>query len=360
METDSHGRQPIYESGNSRIKTNAQDGCTGPMARNGSVTRFVVWMVNKVNQRDGALPVETRQAGGVPSPQPRRGPPSTTMQGGHHSPLSARRRKEGSKCSTSGTIDKQPLHILQWNAEGIFHKKTPLKATLEKISIACMQETHLNPENRFSIRGYQAFRMDRTGLKGGVMILVKNEIPAKDFQIKTERSEGTGNVQAEIHGVDITINQTCIKIFNIYCPDNKDLSIQNFDVPQKNCIVLGDLNSHSTCWGYEANNARGDEIEDWQSETNMVLINDPDDPPTFYSRRWMTTSTPYLAFAGGNLANKIQRNVTTQLGGSDHRPVLLTMDLEWKQKDGKKPFHGGITKKRTGISFLNSQTNTVR
>ena len=67
----------------------------------------------------------------------------------------------------------------------------------------------------------------------------------------------------------------------------------------------------------------------------MVLINDPDDPPTFYSRRWMTTSTPDLAFASGNLANKIQRNVTTQLGGSDHRPVLLTMDLEWKQKDGK-------------------------
>ena len=67
----------------------------------------------------------------------------------------------------------------------------------------------------------------------------------------------------------------------------------------------------------------------------MVLINDPDDPPTFYSQRWMTTSTLDLAFASGNLANKIQRNVTTQLGGSDHRPVLLTMDLEWKQKDEK-------------------------
>ena len=222
------------------------------------------------------LPVETRQAGGVPGPQPRRGPPSTTMQGGHLSPSSARRRKEGSKCSTSGAKDKQPLHILQWNAEGIFHKKTPLKARLEneKIGIVCKEDTHLNPENRFSIRGYQAFTMDQTGHKGGVMILVKNEIPTKDFQIKMERSEGTGNVQAEIQGVDITINQTCIKIFNIYCPDNKDLSLHNFDVPQENCIVLGDLNSHSTCWGYEANNARGDEIEDWQSETNMVLKND--------------------------------------------------------------------------------------
>ena len=46
----------------------------------------------------------------------------------------------------------------------------------------------------------------------------------------------------------LLLNQTCIKIFNIYCPDNKDLSLHNFDVPQENCIVLGDLNSHSTCW----------------------------------------------------------------------------------------------------------------
>ena len=177
--------------------------------------------------------------------------------------------------------------------------------------------------------------MGRMGHKGGVMILIKTEITAKDFQMKMERSEGTGNIQGEIHGVDITINQTCIQIFNIYYPDNKDLSLQNFDVPQENCIGLRDLNSHYTCWGYEANNARGDEIEDWQIETNMVLINDPDDPPTFYSLRWMTTSTPDLAFASDNLANKIQRNATTPLGGSDHRPVLLTMDLQWKQKDEK-------------------------
>ena len=51
MGTDSHGRQPIYESGNSENKTNAEDGCTGPMARNGSVTRFVVWDVREEEKK---------------------------------------------------------------------------------------------------------------------------------------------------------------------------------------------------------------------------------------------------------------------------------------------------------------------
>ena len=89
------------------IKTNAEDGSTGPMACNGSVTRFGIWMV--INEMVLCLWRPARQSAGL---QPRRGPPSTTMQGGHPSSSSARRRKEGSKYSTSGAKDKQPLHIL--------------------------------------------------------------------------------------------------------------------------------------------------------------------------------------------------------------------------------------------------------
>ena len=299
-------------------------------------------MASLDSTRSGALPVETRQAGGVPGPQPRRGPTHTTMQGGHPCPTKARNRGPRVKHRSTGTqemkeVEKSPqlINILQWNAEGIFGKKDPLKARLDndKIAIACIQETHLNEDKRFGIRGYQTFRMDRKGHKGGVIILVKNDIPAKEIQVKTERPEGSDNVQAEIHGVNITLNQTNIKVYNVYCPDNKNLSLQAMDIPTDNCLVIGDFNSHSTSWGYEENDTRGDEVEDWQSETSMVLINDPEDPPTFYSRRWMTTTTPDLAFASGNLAGKTKRKVLSQLGGSDHRPVLLSIALEYKPKD---------------------------
>ena len=57
---------------------------------------------------------------------------------------------------------------------------------------------------QFTIRGYQTFRMDREGRhKGGVLILVKNSIPARDFKVDT-------NQQAEIHGVNITVDNTVI------------------------------------------------------------------------------------------------------------------------------------------------------
>ena len=57
--------------GHSDKKTNAEDGYTGPaetMAHNSSITHHVIWMDTSLSNRDGALPVETRQAGRVPGP----------------------------------------------------------------------------------------------------------------------------------------------------------------------------------------------------------------------------------------------------------------------------------------------------
>ena len=108
----------------------------------------------------------------------------------------------------------RPLNILQWNAEGVFNKKVPLTERLheEDVDVACIQETHLNTNHRFSIRGYQTFRLDREGRhKGGVLILVRNNFAASDFKVDT-------NQQAEIHGVKITVDNSTINILNLYCP----------------------------------------------------------------------------------------------------------------------------------------------
>ena len=99
------------------------------------------------------------------------------------------------------------------------NKKNILRNRLfeEDIDIACIQETHLNPNNMFSIRGYQpAFRVDREGRhKGGVLILVKNSIPARELKVDTARPPGSDNRQAEIHGVVATVGETDLNIYNL-------------------------------------------------------------------------------------------------------------------------------------------------
>ena len=133
---------------------------------------------------------------------------------------------------------------------------------------------------------------------------MKNDIPAKDFK------NDTGH-QSEIHGAYITVGNTTVTIFNLYCSSDKDLALHTMNLPPENCLTVDDFNSHSTSWGYEASDRRGDEVEDWQIENNLQLLNDPEDPPTFFSRRWISTATPDLAFASDDISKITSRKVQT-------------------------------------------------
>ena len=114
-------------------------------------------MVNTESQRCGS-PSVGRQADGGPGPMPRKGPPQTTMLGGKNKTRTAaskKRRRKMKRPTPEQINDSKPLRVLQWNAEGLFPKKTPLAERLktEQIDIVCIQETHLSKDRRFTIRG---------------------------------------------------------------------------------------------------------------------------------------------------------------------------------------------------------------
>ena len=105
---------------------------------------------------------------------------------------------------------------------------------------------------------------------------------------------------------------------NYYCPADKNLSLDTIQVKDTNFLIVGDFNSRSQSWGYDSIDTRGENIEDWQDENKLILVNDPTDQDTFYSRRWHTTTTPDLAFCTEDVHKRLNRKVNDQLGGSDH------------------------------------------
>ena len=106
----------------------------------------------------GALSLETHQVGTVPGPIPRRG--VTQATGVPRAPFrgEARRltRKKATGCKrTACIVPTKLLTVLQLNAEGVSKKKIPLAKRLHKedIDIVCIQESHLNDNFPFTIRG---------------------------------------------------------------------------------------------------------------------------------------------------------------------------------------------------------------
>ena len=201
-------------------------------------------------------------------------------------------------------------------------KKIRLQVLLKErnIDVCCIQETHLNSSHCFSIIGYNTFRRDwKDRPKGGILTLVKKTHTAAE--VYRSESEDT-----EVLGIKLLLDKNPLTIYNLYPPPNKQLRPQVFQSDPDRWIIMGDFNSHSPNWGYDDLDHKGDDVEDWIIPNNMALINKPDDPPTFYSRAWQTTSCPDLAIATDDVAKITSREVDKQLGGSDHKPIFLTIE----------------------------------
>ena len=216
---------------------------------------------------------------------------------------------------------------MHWNAEGVQKKLTELEHILSEknVSVCCIQETHLKPDKTFKVRGYKCYRSDRTERrKGGVLTLVRNNITATLLHTHMEDSEHQ----------TITIRNRSMNfdVVNFYGPDTKPLALDSIKPQKANYIVVGDFNSHSQSWGYDHLNNRGAEVELWQDAKGLILLNKPFDQDTFYHRGWLKTTTPDLAFATPELGKNAVREVGEQLGGSDHRPVFVTLGIEAKKK----------------------------
>jgi len=213
------------------------------------------------------------------------------------------------------------INIVHWNAEGLKNKKPELQSFLHKhkIDIACIQETHLKNPQRFFVRGYDTYRQDREDRhKGGILTLVKTSIPS----VEVSKS---GKDDLEHHTVKLLLPSGNLLITNCYSPPASVLGLHKVDLEASRHLIVGDFNCHSPSWGYEEMDPRGEEVEDWMIENNLILINQPEDKPTCYSRAWKTLSSPDLAMATEDIHRLTTRTVSTQIGGSDHLPTTLSI-----------------------------------
>ena len=119
-------------------------------------------------------------------------------------------------------------------------------------------------------------------------------------------------VTTEVEGVNIT---------NVYKPPGTRLCLDSLPRFQQPCIYAGDFNCHSTTWGYSSTNTDGTTLEHWASNTDVTLLYDLEQPRSFRSARWGTSTNPDLGFA--NLGTCASRRVLECFPKSQHRPSII-------------------------------------
>ena len=161
-------------------------------------------IVQNVEKSYGA-PTVTHQAGRVPDPEPRRGPPLATgvqPKGNRNARPTLRSKKcssgktnkkssepkstEGKSLPQSKAKKLDTLNVIQFNVCGLSTKKFELSNVLHqrKIHVALLQETQHTDKTNIEITGYTHYPCDCKNCQGAITYL-RNDIVGSVVNINT-------------------------------------------------------------------------------------------------------------------------------------------------------------------------------
>jgi len=216
------------------------------------------------------------------------------------------------------------IKILQWNCNGIRSKRESLLEYLEKnrIDVALIQETHLNPHHRFDLGcDYVVHRQDRPSHKGGVMSVFHRKY-TRVYEMRIRTPDGVEGQSWAMMGSGFKI-----MLHNWYCPPRSKQSVKQLKKPTLKAIIpymrvkallVGDFNCKSHWWGYTGSDSLGRSMQDLVVNHDVKFLNQKK-TVTLPAHR----TTPDLTLATPDIADYLKWEVGDRLG-SDHRTIIIT------------------------------------
>src|SRR5436190_1429594 len=221
------------------------------------------------------------------------------------------------------------LTFLNWNANGIKEKRETFVAYLARhnVDVACVNETHLVQNEQFKIAGYVIYREDRIApiRSGGVAIFVKRRVAHCQIILPQLISLEAVSIKLFLH------NNQSLNVISAYKPPNRRLCPQDLQLifnDDQAYILLGDLNSKNCAWGCTTTNPSGNTLLKFINDSNCD-ISAPDEPTHYPYAPHHRADILDIALHK-NFTDPIQQQVLPELD-SDHVPVLITFDLQYRQ-----------------------------
>lgn len=218
-------------------------------------------------------------------------------------------------------INLTNLNAINWNANGIKSKRSSLIVFMAQhnIHIACITETHLIENEKFTIPGYSIYRFDRDSPRasGGVAIIIKKDISHYSIYLPA-----MGHL--EVVGIKLALDSHELIIYSAYHAPRFKFSQTYIDRLFDNStptILLGDLNCKHEAWGCVKSNPNGKRLLPMVNIHNLSII--APDEPTHYSSN--PNVTPDILDIGifQNSPMPTYVKPMNELD-SDHLPVFIT------------------------------------
>ena len=209
--------------------------------------------------------------------------------------------------------------IIYWNCQGYRSKNQELRLLLSELNpkCVCLQESMLGLNIIKSPKNYSIEQLltPTTDAGTGLVTLVHKKIAYTRLNI---------NTNLQVIAIQLKLSQL-FTVCNIYInpdyPLNKRTIQDLINQLPEPYIIAGDFNCKSPIWGNNnSRNRNARAIEELLVDEVHLL--DPGGP-THYDKRTNTTSTIDFALVPPEMATELESEVSDDLHGSDHFPVVI-------------------------------------
>ena len=152
-----------------------------------------------------------------------------------------------------GNTSKSEIKCVCLNARSIINKKTELNIMVDDIKphIIGITESWANNDitnAELGLEGYVMFRKDRIGRRGGVLLYIKDTIPAYEVQLQEEADCNDAIWCNLVTGHTTVIIGVVYRCPNITKQNNEKIHNAINEVSKGDCIIMGDFNHGSIKW----------------------------------------------------------------------------------------------------------------
>lgn len=239
--------------------------------------------------------------------------------------------------------DSKSLRILYWNARSINKRKKEIPALLQNIDIFLCVESWLqdpadddtNNQDFTFAPGFVQLQKNRHHSRGGgILIMIRKSIAFQEIQIQSP------DVNVELCKIRLTNTNPSIDIVVCYrakgtLSQEQWNLIASYTDQNHPSLLIGDFNSHNIIWNCSNTDKNGKMLANSIEDYNLFLHNP--DSLTRINPINCQHSNIDLVFSTLNLAQKINTQVLDETLGSDHYPILCSIDLD-KNLYKKKSF----------------------
>jgi len=145
--------------------------------------------------------------------------------------------------------------------------------------------------------------------------------------IKSGLSYSINDLSSNIEALtaQIVLKGRRLTIVNMYVPPNSEFIAEEYRnlISKPNSLIVGDFNSYSPLWGANKTDQRGKALEDLIEQYNLCILNNGQG--THIKHRGGLSPID-LSLASNNLALKCNWRVSSDSLGSDHYPILISID----------------------------------